>query len=344
MRSVRAAGLALALLAACGREPEATIEPAPAPAPPTEVSAAPSVPELPALAQPAPAALEPASDGAELARAVARLFVQRCHECHGSGKRPKGGLRLADMAVVLARPVEEAVIVAGNAELSPLFQRLSLPAEHEDVMPPEDGPLAAEELELVRRWIEAGAPWSAAAEAVEDDGAPVPAEPIAPLTPEQRSVRDAALARLVERGAHARCLSAASDAVEVDLAVALPPATGADLALLAGLEPCLVELSLARAPLVAAELAALAGFRELRRLRLAHVPLGDAGLAHLAPLTKLESLNLYGTELSAAGLPALAPLSALRRLYLGGNGLAPEALAELGQALSGCALFGDDPR
>lgn len=343
MRPARAAGLALALLAACGREPGPTVASAPVLAPPTEASAPPSVTELPVRAQ--PAAPEPAPDGAELARAVARLFERRCHECHGRGKRPKGGLRLSDMAAVLARPAEEAVIVAGDAEQSPLFQRLSLPAEHEDVMPPEDGPLAAEELELVRRWIEAGAPWSAAAEAVADDGeAPVPAEPIAPLTPEQRSLRDAALARLMERGAHARRLSAASDAVEVDLGVALPPATGADLALLAGLEPCLVELSLARAPLAAADLAALAGFTELRRLRLDHVPLGDAGLAHVAPLAKLESLNLYGTQLTAVGLPALAPLTSLRRLYLGGNGLAPEALAELGRALPGCALFSDDSR
>ncbi|MEQ1893073.1 MAG: leucine-rich repeat domain-containing protein, partial [Planctomycetota bacterium] len=239
---------------------------------------------------------------------------------------------------------EEALIVAGDAEASALFQRLALPAEHEDVMPPEDGPLAAEELALVRRWIEAGAPWSAAAEAAEGGGVPVPAEPIAALEPEQRSTRDAALARLVQRGAHAQRLSAASDAVEVDLGVALPSASGADLALLAGLEPCLVELSLARAPLAAADLAALAGFRELRRLRLDHVPIGDAGVAHVAALAQLESLNLYGTQLTVAGLAALAPLTSLRRLYLGGNGLAPEALAELGRALPDCALFGDDPR
>lgn len=344
MRAGSAAGLALVWLAACGHEPAAIVPALPAPTPPPESPAPRALTEPPVTAVAAPAEKEPAPDGAALASAVARLFEQRCHECHGTGKRPKGGLRLTDMPAVLARPVEEALIVAGDAAASALFQRLALPAEHEDVMPPEDGPLAAEELELVRRWIEAGAPWIAAAEAVQDDGAPVPAEPIAALTPEQRDLRDAALARLEARGAHARRLSATSDAVEVDLAVALPSASGADLALLAGLEPCLVELSLARAPLTAADLAALAGFGELRRLRLDHVPIGDAGIAHVAVLVRLESLNLYGTELTAAGLPALAPLTALRRLYLGGNGLAPQALAELGRVLPGCALFGDDPR
>jgi mono/diheme cytochrome c family protein len=338
---VRVGGLALVLLVACGQEP-ATSAPEVTP-PPAE----PLTEELRSepAAEPAvePAEVEPVSDGAEIARAVAQLFEQRCHECHGTGRRPKGGLRLTDMSAVLARSAEEALIVAGKPEESALFQRLALPAEHEDVMPPEGGPLAAEELALVRRWIEAGAPWSAAEEVAQQRGAPEPAEPIAPLTPEQRGTRDAALARLVERGAHAARLSSESDAVAVDLGVAMPPATGADLALLTGLEPCLVELSLARAPLVASDLAALGRFGELRRLRLDHVPLGDAGLAHLATLAKLESLNLYGTQVTAAGLAPLAGPSSLRRLYLGGNGLAPETLVELGRALTGCALFGDGP-
>lgn len=296
----------------------------------------------PDRAAPSPAvAADSAPDSAVLAEEVARLFAARCHECHGPGKRPKGGLRLSDMPALLARPAQEALIVAGDADASPLFARLALPAEHEDLMPPEDGPLAAGELALVRRWIEAGAPWLAAAVEPGAAAAPVPAEPIAPLTEGQRAARDAALARLVARGAHARRLSATSDAVEVDLSVALPPAGAAELALLAGLEPCLVELSLARTAPRGEELAPLAAFTELLRLRLDHVELGDGSLAFLVPLTKLESLNLYGAHLSAAALPTLGQLGALRRLYLGGTGLAPGQVAELARALPGCAVFGD---
>lgn len=297
------------------------------------VEAEPEVQEAPSPAT------DPAPTPLDLAEGVARLFAERCHECHGTGKRPKGGLRLSDMPRVLARPAEEALIVAGAPERSPLFARLVLPAEHEDLMPPEDGPLAPAELALVRQWIEAGAPWNAAP--VADEG--VSTEPIAALDAEQRAARDAALARLVARGAYARRLSATSEAVEVDLAVALPRATGADLALLAGLEPCLVELSLARTALSEAELAPLAAFGELRRLRLDHVPVGDGALAALSDLTKLEALNLYATRLTPAAVPALARFTALRRLYLGATGLGPEALAELARALPECVLVGDAP-
>jgi len=232
--------------------------------------------------------------------------------------------------------------VPGDAQQSALFLRLGLPAEHEDRRPPEGEPLAPDELELVRRWIEAGAPWAATA-AETRDAALLP-EPIAALTAEQRAARDVALARLRARGVRAQPLSATSEAVEVDLAVALPPAAAAELALLSGLEPCLVELSLARTTLAGSDLAALAPFTALRRLRLDHVPLADDAPARLAPLAALESLNLYGTRLTPAALPALARLTSLRRLYLGGTGLGPAALEELRRALPGCTILGDDAR
>jgi uncharacterized membrane protein len=87
---------------------------------------------------------------------IVPLFERRCYECHGDGKRPKGNLRLTDLASVLARDPSEAALVPGDPAASLLYQRITLPPDHEDVMPPEDGPLTPEEIELVRRWIAEG--------------------------------------------------------------------------------------------------------------------------------------------------------------------------------------------
>lgn len=99
------------------------------------------------------------SGGVDFLVDVRPILERRCFECHGDRKRPKGDLRLTDMAAVLARDPSVAALVPGDPAASLLFQRITLPAEHEEVMPPEDGPLPPEEIETIRRWIAAGAPW-----------------------------------------------------------------------------------------------------------------------------------------------------------------------------------------
>jgi uncharacterized membrane protein len=276
-------------------------------------------------AEAAPRAAAPIDHSPE----IRALFERRCTDCHGERKRPKGNLKLTDLAAVLAREPSEAVIVPGDPAASPLFQRITLPSDHEDVMPPEgEEPLSAEEIELVRRWIAEGARWSA----------PGPGEPggatldAAPQDGPRRGARDAALARLRARGARAQRLAQTSEDVEVDLGVAFPRAGDAELALLAGLEPFLVELVLARTAVTDEGLATLARFTELRRLRLEHTAIGDEGLGTLAGLGQLESLNLFGTRVTDAGMGTLGELERLRRLYVGGTALSAPALVELERA------------
>jgi hypothetical protein len=152
------------------------------------------------------------------------------------------------------------------------------------------------------------------------------------LTTTQRTARDEACARLRARGVRAQRIAAASDEVEVDFGVALPICGDDELALLAGLEPCLVELSLAHSAVGDAGLARLAAFHALRRLRLAGTSVGDVGLRALGPLPGLESLDLFGTRVSDASLAALRALPRLARLYTGDTALGDAALDELQRA------------
>ncbi len=86
---------------------------------------------------------------------VLPVFVARCYECHGEEKQ-KGGLRLdrADGGLY----GDAGLIVPGAPDDSVLVQAISLPADDLDIMPAKGDPLSAEEIDAIRRWIEAGAP------------------------------------------------------------------------------------------------------------------------------------------------------------------------------------------
>ena len=60
------------------------------------------------------------------------------------------------------------VVVAGNTDLSELLRRISLPHDDEEFMPAEGKtPLTAEQVEIIRWWIAAGAPQSGTIGALE---------------------------------------------------------------------------------------------------------------------------------------------------------------------------------
>jgi uncharacterized membrane protein len=288
-----------------------------------------------------PAAPPPAATGStpvDYATEIVPLLERRCYECHGNRKRPKGDLRLSDLAAVLARDPSEAALVPGDPEASLVYQRITLPPDHEDAMPPEGGPLAPEEIELVRRWIAEGVRWSAPVAAPADAPEAEAAPAVARFRPEQLAARDAALARLRARGARAERLSHADETVEVDLGVASPRAGDAELAALAGLEPFLVELSLARCAVTDAGLLGLRDFHALRRLRLEHTALTAEGLAALSGLSGLESLVLFGTPLGDEAVPVLARFPGLTRLYTGDTRLGDAALDELARLRPGLSI------
>jgi hypothetical protein len=84
--------------------------------------------------------------GVDFQRDIAPLIAKRCLECH-SGADPRGKLDLSRKASALE------VITPGKPGASGLFRRV-----RDGKMPPKK-PLPEEERELLRRWIEAGAPW-----------------------------------------------------------------------------------------------------------------------------------------------------------------------------------------
>ncbi|MEP6667632.1 MAG: PSD1 and planctomycete cytochrome C domain-containing protein [Chthoniobacter sp.] len=86
------------------------------------------------------------------------ILQRSCFECHGAEKH-KGGLRLDDREAAFQGGDGGDTIVKGQPEKSELVNRISLPKEDRDVMPNRGEKLTKLEVERIRAWIAAGAPW-----------------------------------------------------------------------------------------------------------------------------------------------------------------------------------------
>ena len=104
----------------------------------------------------------------DFARDIAPIFADRCVGCHGPEKQ-RSGYRLDVRATALTGGELSAPnIVPGDAAGSPLVRYIS-GADPEMEMPPRGEPVSAQEIALIRRWIDEGAAWPEDASARVED-------------------------------------------------------------------------------------------------------------------------------------------------------------------------------
>ncbi len=104
-----------------------------------------------------------ADNAAEEFAEVRQILQRNCIACHHAGEA-EGGLNLETREAIVRGGDNGAAIQPGQGKHSLLWQRMS--GEEDPIMPPEDNevgaqPLTQEELELMARWIDAGAPLDA---------------------------------------------------------------------------------------------------------------------------------------------------------------------------------------
>ncbi len=107
----------------------------------------------------APPAAAPAGKNTEpspvFATGVRPILAARCYTCHGPDVQ-QNGLRLDSLAAVLKGSESGKVIVPGHSDQSRLVRRLM--AEERPQMPYGGPPLSSDQIAIIRRWIDAGAP------------------------------------------------------------------------------------------------------------------------------------------------------------------------------------------
>jgi hypothetical protein len=104
-----------------------------------------------------------AADKVDFTRDVRPILEKACWKCHGPNKQ-QGGLRFdLRMGAIRAGESGANAITPGKAAESELIRRVES-ANADERMPPESAPLTAEQLKILRAWINQGANWPDAAE------------------------------------------------------------------------------------------------------------------------------------------------------------------------------------
>ncbi len=100
----------------------------------------------------------PASRKVDFVTDIQPILAKTCHECHGS-KKEKAGLRLDLKAAALKGGDSGPLLIAGKSSESLLIQAVAGTKENLARMPQKREPLTAEQIGLLRAWIDQGADW-----------------------------------------------------------------------------------------------------------------------------------------------------------------------------------------
>ena len=97
----------------------------------------------------------------DFSRDILPIFSDNCFKCHGPDEKGrKGKLRLDTREGAFRVKDGQTIIVPGKSAASELFRRIAARDPDELMPPPESNRrLTAQQIELVKRWIEEGAKW-----------------------------------------------------------------------------------------------------------------------------------------------------------------------------------------
>jgi uncharacterized membrane protein len=268
-----------------------------------------------------------------------------CTSCHNDDKR-KGELMMHTPAALMRGGENGPLFVPGNPAESHMIQKIQLPENHDDHMPPKGKPqLTDDQIELLVWWVNEGAPFdkkvaevSVSSEVqsilrtlVDPDANKSPAEIL--LSSAVAPVNEGVLQQLQQRGIMVSTLSDSIRWLQAD--VAYDQGGDSIVHALAGVSQQLTWLNLRGTSTTDRSLPVINTFKNLTRLDLGKTTITDEGLKHLQELPHLELLNVYETSVSDTGIQHLASLKNLRKLYVWKTNVTREGASQLEKALPG---------
>ena len=250
--------------------------------------------------------------------AVQPLLQAKCYACHNE-KKSKGGLVMSDIRKMLAGGKSGAMWVAGDPDNSLIIDRLLLDPEDRKHMPPKGKPqLTLEEIQLLHRWIAAGA----------DLEKPFNAYP------ESDSLRNLA---------YNLATSTTTSSSVVRKVYEFEPADPKEISALNGPFRVIYPVdykspALSLAFFVAAEYKP-AMLEECRKIgaqivsiKMTYMPAGDEALQIISGFNRLEILDLNGTRITGKGLEKLGGLPNLEQITLSNTQVTAQQLELLAKA------------
>ena len=268
---------------------------------------------------------------------VLPLLTERCSKCHsaefkGRKRKWKAGLRLDGKDFILRGGQSGPAVVPGKPDESLLWKNISLPDDHEDVMPPSGEVFEKDELALIRRWIEQGADFGAwtgkaapkATKAKPETGRkPVVTGPdryaiYRKLAEGLPAAPATAIAALEQAGARVEPVMPGSRLLRVEFLADPDRVDDKSLKALAPLRRHIGMLGLGATRVTDKSIAEIIRLPKLVRLDLQRTGLTDKGLLQLAKGAPphLRRLNLSSPAVTDSGVTALAAMRQLKTVYL----------------------------
>lgn len=254
----------------------------------------------------------------------------RCMSCHNS-QRKKGNLDMTTLAAI-ERGGESGkpMFVPTRPDTSELYHRVTLPADHDDRMPPEGRPsLSSDEIAILSWWIEEGAdPDMRLGEGPSDAMRQALIERFLPrlVVSQRRRMRErrriAALYRKLQTEVQDLGLvvevDPESDSTLFALSMRFPPARVDDrtLARLMPRADVISKLSLVSSDVSDDGLRYVGRMQNLRELILQKTGVTGSGLRGLHSLPALEVLNLAHSSLNDSGAVNLVHMPSLTEVYI----------------------------
>lgn len=272
--------------------------------------------------------------------AVQPILKQKCFNCHNE-RKSKGDLVMTSLEKILAGGENGPIWTSGDAAGSSLIQRVNLPQDHEEHMPPEGKPqLTPSEIQLLHTWIQAGANTNQTiGELNPEDSLRQLVNPIlkvaaASTTSKPRYTFKPASKELIESLNNpfrsVSSIAANSPALQASIFVRQ---TYEDRYLeeLSAVKEQLVSLNLTNLPIKDQDIQTIAQFRNLEELILNGTDIQGETLADLSAADQLRSLALSNTQIDAKLQETLPKLTALQELYLWNTQLTVEEINNLQQ-------------
>lgn len=256
------------------------------------------------------------------------LFQSRCYNCHGS-KKQKGKLRLDSQEMILKGGESKKTIIPGKPDESEMVERLLLPLNHKDHMPPKGKPqLSKEQIDVLQWWVSTGAEFNkkvnqlkqpekikAVLLALQSGGSSKEKE-MTEIPDQPVSAGDSAIIRkLMSAGVMVLPISRESNYLAANF-VSAGGSVDSLLDQIVHLKKQLISLKMDGVELKDTTISKIAVLTAMRRLQLSNTALNDHGLVKLITLKELRSLNIVGTKITAKGLIQLKDLKELKNIYL----------------------------
>ena len=261
------------------------------------------------------------------------VLEAKCYNCHGPNKQ-KGKLRLDEPDFILKGGKDGKVIVPGKTEESNLIERIFLPEDNEDHMPPKKKKqLSKQEIDLLHWWVSTGAGFNRKTKELSQTEKIKPAllalqsgenkqETIISTTPDKpvEKATDSIIKKLMDRGVAIATVSKNSNYLSANF-ISVDSITDNDLQLLLPLQKQLIWLNMGYSKIADVHLSTIAKLSSLTRLHLERTRITDNGLEYFKNLSQLQYINVSGTKVTTKGLEQLSGLKQLQQIYLYQTGI-----------------------